>query len=97
MALSLKERDDVSLTWIFATFVSPDEAYYEEDQDEEGDGAHQSNKPSLSGNVNLSDGHSWTQRVDCQSKSHTKQLKMGVSFMLNNKGNQRGCERKSDI
>lgn len=51
---------NVDITWIFATFVPLDEAHYEKDQDEESDGTHQSNKPSLSCNVHLPAGYSWT-------------------------------------
>ena len=48
------------ITWIFATFVPLDEAHNEEDQDEEGDGTHESDKPALGGDVDLSAGHGCT-------------------------------------
>ncbi len=45
-------------TWIFATLVPLDEANYEKDQDEESDGAHEADEPSLGGDVDLPAGHS---------------------------------------
>lgn len=41
-------------TWVFAPFVPLDEADYEEDQDEERDGTHQSYKPALGRDVYMS-------------------------------------------
>lgn len=49
----------VGTTWIFAAFVPLDEAHNEQDQDEEGNGAHQPNEPALSGDVHLPAGCSW--------------------------------------
>lgn len=49
-------------TWIFATFVSLDEAYDKKHQDQESDGAHQSDKPALRGDVYLPVGGSWRKR-----------------------------------
>lgn len=41
------------LTWVFAPTTPLDEADDEEDQYDEGNGAHQANEPALSGNVYL--------------------------------------------
>lgn len=37
-----------SLTWVFSTTTPLDEAHYEEDQYDEGNGTHQANEPPLS-------------------------------------------------
>lgn len=55
------------LTWIFSTFVPLDEAHDEQDQDEERDGAHQPDEPSLSGDVHLPVGCGWTHRRETVS------------------------------
>lgn len=47
------------LTWVFPSLVPLDEADNEEDQDEQGDGTHQADEPSLSSNVHLSASHGW--------------------------------------
>lgn len=47
------------LTWVFPSLVPLDEADNEEDQDEQGDGTHQADEPSLSSDVHLSAGHGW--------------------------------------
>lgn len=49
-------------TWVFAALVSLDKAHDEEHQDEQSNGAHQSNKPALGGDVYLPAGDSWTQK-----------------------------------
>lgn len=46
---------DQSLTWIFSTTTPLDEAHDEQDQYDEGDGAHEADEPALSGDVNLVD------------------------------------------
>lgn len=51
----------VGTTWIFAAFVPLDEAHNEQDQDEEGNGAHQPDEPPLSGDVDLPAGCSWVE------------------------------------
>lgn len=48
-----------SPTGIFPSLVPLDEADDEEDQDEQGDGTHEANEPSLSGDVHLSARHRW--------------------------------------
>lgn len=45
----------VSLTWVFSTTTSLDEAHDEQDQDDEGDCTHQADEPALSGDVHLVD------------------------------------------
>lgn len=45
------------LTRVFPSFIPLDEADYEQDEDEQSDGTHQTNEPSLSGDVHLSAGH----------------------------------------
>lgn len=50
------------LTWVFPSLVPLDEADNEEDQDEQGDGTHQADEPSLSSDVHLSAGHGWPKR-----------------------------------
>lgn len=47
------------LTRVFPSLIPLDEADNEEDQDEESDGTHEANEPSLSGDVHLSACHSW--------------------------------------
>lgn len=44
-----------SLTWVLSTTTPLDEAHDEQDQDDEGDGAHEANEPALSGDVDLVD------------------------------------------
>lgn len=84
-----------AVTWIFSTFVPLDEAHDEEDQDEERDGTHQPDEPSLSGNVHLPVGCSWTHRRQTVStgchfyfraaKTNKKKKSVGsVIFMLMN-------------
>lgn len=51
--------EQVKLTWVFPSFVPLDEADDEEDQDEQRDGTHQADEPSLSGDVHLSARHGW--------------------------------------
>lgn len=48
----------VPLTGVFPSLIPLNEADNEEDQDEQSDGAHEANEPSLSGDVNLSARHS---------------------------------------
>lgn len=45
----------VSLTWVFSTTTSLDEAHDEQDEDDEGDCTHQADEPALSGDVHLVD------------------------------------------
>lgn len=52
--------DDMDVTWIFAALVPLYKAHYEKDQDEESDGTHQSNKPTLGGDVHLPARYSYT-------------------------------------
>lgn len=47
------------LTRVFSSFIPLDEADDEEDQDEQSNGTHETNEPSLSGDVHLSARHSW--------------------------------------
>lgn len=47
------------LTRVFSSLIPLDEADNEEDQDEQSDGTHEANEPSLSGDVHLSACHSW--------------------------------------
>lgn len=47
------------LTRVFSSFIPLNEADNENNQDEESDGTHESNEPSLSGDVHLSACHSW--------------------------------------
>lgn len=47
------------LTRVFPSFIPLNEADDEEDQDEQSDGTHEANEPSLSGDVHLSACHSW--------------------------------------
>lgn len=47
------------LTWVFPSFIPLDEADDEEDEDQQSDGTHEANEPSLSGDVHLSACHSW--------------------------------------
>lgn len=49
------------LTRVFSSLIPLDEADDEEDQDEESDGTHEADEPSLSGDVHLSARHSWPQ------------------------------------
>lgn len=51
--------EQVKLTWVFPSFVPLDEADDEEDQDEQRDGTHEADEPSLSGDVHLSARHGW--------------------------------------
>lgn len=46
------------LTGVFPSLIPLDEADNEEDQDEQSDGTHEANEPSLSGDVYLSARHS---------------------------------------
>lgn len=46
------------LTRVFPSFVPLDEADNEEDQDEQSDGTHEPNEPSLSGDIHLPARHS---------------------------------------
>lgn len=48
-----------SLTWVFAPFVPPDEAGNKENQNKQGNGTHEANKPALGSDVHLPAGHSW--------------------------------------
>lgn len=43
----------ISLTWIFSSSAPLNKANYQQNQDQESDGTHQSNKPALSCNVPL--------------------------------------------
>ena len=47
------------LTGVFPSLIPLDEADNEEDQDEQSDGTHEADEPSLSGDVHLSARHSW--------------------------------------
>lgn len=47
------------LTRVFPSLIPLDEADDEEDQNEQSDGTHEANEPSLSGDVHLSARHSW--------------------------------------
>lgn len=47
-------------TRVFPSLIPLDKADNEEDQDEESDGTHEADEPSLSGNVYLSARHSWS-------------------------------------
>lgn len=47
------------LTGVLPSLIPLDEADNEEDQDEQSDGTHEANEPSLSGDVHLSARHSW--------------------------------------
>lgn len=47
------------LTRVLSSLIPLDEADNEEDQDEQSDGTHQADEPSLSGDVHLSARHSW--------------------------------------
>lgn len=47
------------LTRVFPSLIPLDEADNEEDQDEQSDGTHEANEPSLSGDVHLSARHGW--------------------------------------
>lgn len=49
------------LTRVFPSFISLDEADNEQDQDEQSNGTHEANEPSLSGDVYLSAHHSWSE------------------------------------
>lgn len=51
--------EQVKLTWVFPSFVPLDEADDEEDQDEQRDGTHEADEPSLSGDVHLSARLGW--------------------------------------
>lgn len=46
------------LTGVFPSLIPLDEADNKEDQDEQSNGTHEANKPSLSGDVHLSARHS---------------------------------------
>lgn len=47
------------LTWVLAAATPLDEADDEQDQHQEGDGAHEPNEPALGGDVGLVVGVSW--------------------------------------
>lgn len=47
------------LTRVFPSLIPLDEADNKEDQDEQSNGTHEANEPSLSGDVHLSACHSW--------------------------------------
>lgn len=47
------------LTRVFSSLIPLDEADNEKDEDEECDGAHEANEPSLCSDVHLSACHSW--------------------------------------
>lgn len=59
MTFYFMSTEQVKLTWVFPSFVPLDEADDEEDQDEQRDGTHQADEPSLSGDVHLSARHGW--------------------------------------
>lgn len=48
-----------SLTWVLAPFVPPDKAGNKENQNKQGNGTHEANKPALGSDVHLPTGHSW--------------------------------------
>lgn len=50
---------ELLLTRVFPSLIPLDEADNEEDQDEQSDGTHEANEPSLCGDVHLSARHSW--------------------------------------
>lgn len=80
------------ITWIFATFIPLDEAHNEEDQDEKSDGAHQSNKPALSGDVHLAVGYSWTHREGGDTGGDT-----GDEHTCQSQFKSRGCKHRNGI
>lgn len=50
------------LTRVFPSFIPLDEADNEQDQDEQSDGAHEADEPSLGGDVHLSARHGCARR-----------------------------------
>lgn len=57
------------LTGVFPSFIPLNEADDEKDQDEQRNGAHEANEPSLSGDVHLSARHSWPEEEE-EEKTH---------------------------
>ena len=56
---SIKVLSALLLTGVLPSLIPLDEADNEEDQDEQSDGTHEADEPSLSGDVHLSACHSW--------------------------------------